>query len=314
MPVKILVCDSVDVEGVKRLRQYGFLVDVQPSIEQSELERVIKDYDAIVVRSRTKVTGQLIEKGSRLKVIGRVGTGVDNIDLEAAKKRNIAVLNTPEAPADSVAELTVGLMLTLARKISYADHSMKEGKWAKKELEGSLLKGKTLGLIGLGNIGTRVAKIAKALGMKILVTKRTPPSRELLDLLDAEFVPLKELLMRSDIVSVHVPLTEQTSNMIGTEEFRIMKKGAILINTSRGNIIDENALLEALKSGKLGGAGLDVFCSEPPVNLELVRLPNVVCTPHIGAQTEEAQKTASVLLAEKIGRFFKEPQCNSQVF
>ncbi|MEM3013085.1 MAG: hydroxyacid dehydrogenase [Candidatus Bathyarchaeia archaeon] len=308
MSVKILVCDPVDVEGVERLRQYGFLVDVLPSIEQSELERVIKDYDALIVRSRTKVTARLIEKGSRLKVIGRVGAGIDNIDLEAAKKRSIAVLNTPEAPADSVAELTIGLMLNLVRKISYADHCLKEGKWAKKEIEGTLLKGKTLGLIGLGNIGTRVAKIAKALGMKILVTKRTPPSRELLDLLDAKFVPLKELLMRSDIISVHVPLTEQTSNMIGAEEFKLMKKGAILINTSRGNVIDENALLEALKSGKLGGAGLDVFCSEPPVNLELVRLPNVVCTPHIGAQTEEAQKTASVLLAEKIGRFFKEYQ------
>ncbi|MBS7614712.1 D-2-hydroxyacid dehydrogenase [Candidatus Bathyarchaeota archaeon] len=306
MPVKILVCDPVEVEGVERLRQFGFLVDVRPSIEQSELEKIIKDYDAVVVRSRTKVTGRLIEKGSRLKVIGRVGAGVDNIDLEAAKKRGIAVLNTPEAPADSVAELTVGLMLTLVRKISYADRCLKEGRWAKKELEGTLLNGKTLGLIGLGNIGTRVAKIAKALGMKILITKRTPPSRELLDLLDAKFVPLKELLMRSDIVSVHVPLTEQTSNMIGAEEFGIMKKGAILINTSRGNVIDENALLEALKSGKLGGAGLDVFCSEPPVNLELVQLPNVVCTPHIGAQTEEAQKTASVLLAEKIGQFFRE--------
>jgi len=306
MSVKILVCDPIDVEGVERLRQEGFEVDVDPSIEQAELEKVIKDYDAVVVRSRTKVTKHLIEKKGRLKVVGRVGAGVDNIDLEAAKKRGIVVLNTPEAPADSVAELTIGLMLALVRSISIADSSMKKGKWAKKELKGSLLNGKTLGLIGLGNVGTKVAKVAKAFGMKVLVTKRTPPSREILEMLEAEYVPLEELLRRSDIVSVHVPLTEQTSNMIGFEELSLMKKGAILINTSRGSIVNEDALLKALKSGKLGGAGLDVYCAEPPLNLELVRLPNVVCTPHIGAQTEEAQKAASVLLAEKIGRFFNE--------
>jgi D-3-phosphoglycerate dehydrogenase len=306
MPIKILVCDPIDNEGVERLRQNGFEVDVKPSIEQAELEKVIAGYDALVVRSRTKVTKQLIEKGNRLKVIGRAGAGVDNIDLEAAKKQGTTVLNTPEAPADSVAELTVGLMLTLARRISYADRSMKEGKWVKKELEGFLLNGKTLGLIGLGNVGTKVAKIAKAFGMKILITKRTPPSRELLELLDAEFVPLKELLKRSDIVSVHVPLTEQTASMIGANELCLMKKGAIVINTSRGSIVDEDALLNALKSGRLDGAGLDVYTAEPPKNLELVHLPNVVCTPHIGAQTKESQKAASVLLAEKINQFFRE--------
>jgi len=306
MPIKILVCDPIDVEGVERLRQVGFEVDVKPSIGQAELDRIISGYDVLVVRSRTKVTRQLIDKGKRLRVIGRAGAGVDNIDLEAAKKWGIAVLNTPEAPAGSVAELTVGLMLALARRISYADHSMKEGKWVKKELEGFLLNGKTLGLIGLGNIGTKVAKIVKAFGMKILITKRTPPSRELLELLEAEFVPLKELLKRSDIVSVHIPLTEQTKSMIGQKELNFMKKGAILINTSRGGIINEDALLKALKSGRLGGAGLDVYRVEPPENLELVRLPNVVCTPHVGAQTKEAQKLASVLLAEKIIQFFRE--------
>jgi D-3-phosphoglycerate dehydrogenase len=306
MPRKILVCDPIDAEGVKRLRQVGFEVDNKPSIDEAELEKVISDYDVIVVRSRTKVAKQLIEKGNQLKVIGRAGAGVDNIDLEAAKKQGITVLNTPEAPADSVAELTVGLMLALARNISYADHSMKEGEWIKKELEGSLLNGKTLGLIGLGNIGTKVAKIAKAFGMKILITKRTPPSRELLELLEAEFVPLDELLKRSNIVSVHVPLTEQTTRMIEQKELNLMKKGAFLINTSRGGIVDEEALLKALKSGRLGGAGIDVYQVEPPINLELLRLPIVVCTPHIGAQTKEAQKLASVLLAEKIIQFFKE--------
>jgi D-3-phosphoglycerate dehydrogenase len=305
MSVRILVCDPIDVEGVEKLRREGFKVDIKYSIEQKELEKVVSSYDVLVVRSRTKVTKQLMEKGGRLKVVGRVGTGVDNIDSEFAKKRGIAILNTPEAPSDSVAELTVGLMLAIARRISSADRSMKDGRWAKKELEGSLLNGKTLGLIGLGNIGAKVAKIAKAFGMKILVFKRTPPSQELLKMLEAEFVQLGELLRRSDFVSVHVPLTTQTTSMIGEKELSFMKKGAILVNTSRGGIVDENALLKALKSGRLGGAGLDVFCIEPSKNLELIQLPNVVCTPHIGAQTEEAQKAASVLLAEKIFQFFR---------
>jgi D-3-phosphoglycerate dehydrogenase len=306
MSVKILICDPIDIEGVEKLRREGFEVDVKSSIKQAELEKVVAGYDALVIRSRTKVTKQLMEKGGHLKVVGRVGAGVDNIDSEAAKKRGIAVLNTPEAPSDSVAELTIGLMLTIARRISFADRSMKDGKWVKKELEGSLLNGKTLGLIGLGNIGAKVAKIAKALGMKIVVFKRTPPSRELLELLEAEFVPLGELLRRSDVVSIHIPLTDQTAGLIREKELSLMKKGAILVNTSRGGIVDEDALLKALKSGRLGGAGLDVYCVEPSKNFELVQLLNVVCTPHIGAQTEEAQKAASVLLAEKIVQFFSE--------
>jgi D-3-phosphoglycerate dehydrogenase len=306
MFIKILVCDPIDVEGIEKLRREGFEVDVMSSIEKAELEKVVAGYNALVVRSRTKVTKQLLEKGGRLKVVGRVGSGVDNIDSKAAEKRGIAVLNTPEAPSDSVAELTIGLILAIARRISFADRSMKDGKWAKKELEGSLLNNKTLGLIGLGNIGAKVAKIAKALGMKIVVFKRTPPSRELFELLEAEFVPLDELLRRSDVVSVHVPLTAQTAGMIGEKELSLVKKGVILINTSRGGIVDEDALLKALKSGRLGGAGLDVFCVEPSKNIELIQLSNVVCTPHIGAQTKEAQKAASVLLAEKIIQFFRQ--------
>ena len=308
MSVKVLVCDPLDAEGVERLRQEDFVVDVKSSIEPAELERVVAGYDALVVRSRTKVTKQVLEKGRRLKVVGRVGAGVDNIDSEAAEKLGIAVLNTPEAPSDSVAELTVGLMLAIARRIPLADRSMKDGKWSKKELEGTLLNGKTLGLIGLGHIGAKVAQVAKAFGMKILVFKRTPPSRETLDLLGAEFVSLGELLRRSDVVSIHVPLTDQTVGMIREKELNAMKEGTVLVNTSRGGIVDEDALLKALKSGRLGGAGLDVYCTEPCGNLELVGLPNVVCTPHIGAQTGEAQKAASVLLSEKLVQFFREPK------
>lgn len=306
MTVKILVCDPIDAEGVQKLRDEGFEVDVKPSIVKEELEKTISEYDAVVVRSRTKVSRDIIEHGKRLKAIGRAGAGLDNIDLEAAEEKRVAVLNTPEALADSVAELTIGLILTLARKISFADHSMKDGKWLKRELRGSLLKRKTLGLIGLGNIGMRVAEIVKDIGMKILITKRTPPSAELLRTLDAELVPLEELLRRSDVVSVHVPLTDETDGMIGAGQIGLMKPGALLVNTSRGRIVDGDALLEALKSGKLGGAGLDVYECEPPKNLELVRLPNVLCTPHIGAQTHEAQKATSVMIAEKLIQFFRD--------
>jgi len=305
MSVKILVCDPIDAKGVERLKQEGFSVDIKPEIGRDELIRIVSEYDALVVRSRTEVTRDIIRQGKRLKAIGRAGAGLDNIDLQAAKEKQITILNTPEASADSVAELAIGLMLTLARGINLADSSMKKGEWLKKELEGFLLKGKTLGMIGLGNIGMRVARIAREMGMNIVVTKRTPPSPELLETLKAEFVTLGELLTRSDIVSVHVPLTHETVKMIGSREISMMKKGAFLINTSRGGIVDEDALLDALKSRRLGGAGLDVYESEPPKKPELVELPNVVCTPHIGAQTREAQRAASALTAEKIIEFFK---------
>jgi D-3-phosphoglycerate dehydrogenase len=306
LPVRILVCDPVDDDGVEKLTSAHFKVDVEPSISSRELAEVISEYDVVVVRSRTKVTRSIIERGKRLKVVARAGSGLDNIDLKAAENQGVTVLNTPEAASDSVAELTIGLMLAVSRRIAYADRTVKDGQWLKKDLEGSLLKGKTLGLIGLGNIGTKVAAIAKAMGMKILITKRTPPSHETLRLLEAEFVPLGQLLGQSDVVSVHVPLTDQTQRMISAKELNLMKDGAVLVNTARGGIVEETALLMALKSNKLGGAALDVYEVEPPVNIELLRMPNVVCTPHIGAQTAEAQKTASILLAEKIIRFFKE--------
>ncbi len=305
MPVKVLVCDPIDAEGTQRLEKSGFEVNVKPAISKEELKVVISNYDALVVRSRTHVTKEIAESGKRLKVIGRAGAGLDNIDMDAAKKCGITVLNTPEAPADSVAELAIGLMLALVRKITVADRSMKDGKWLKKELSGSLLKGKTLGLIGLGNIGVRVAKIAREIGMNIIFTKRTPPARELVEALAAEFVSLDELLNRSDVVSIHVPLNQQSYHMIGARELGLMKPGALLVNTSRGAVVEEKALLDTLTSGKLAGAALDVYESEPPKDLKLVRLPNVVCTPHIGAQTKEAQKTASTLIAEKIIKFFE---------
>ena len=298
--MKVLVCDPIHEDGIKILKDAGFEIDISPEISYEELKEKVRNYDVLVVRSRTKVTREIIEAGEKLKVVGRAGAGIDNIDVEAAKEKGVKVLNTPEAPAIAVAELTIGLLLSLARQIPRADSSMKEGRWAKKEFKGWQLNGKTLGVVGLGHIGEKVARLAKAFGMKILITKRTPPPPEILKELEAEFVPLDELLRRSDIVSLHVPLTPQTHHMIGEREIQLMKDGAFIINTSRGAVIDEKALFKALKSGKLGGAALDVYEVEPPEDYSLMKLPNVVCTPHIGAQTVEAQRAAATLLAQKI--------------
>lgn len=302
---KILVCDPVHEEGIEKLKQAGFDVDINPTITLEQLIKTVSNYDALIVRSRTQVTKEIIEAGRRLRVIGRAGVGLDNIDLETAEKKGIMVFDVPGASANAAAELTIGLIISLARSIPRADHSMKEGKWIKKQLMGWELRDKTLGIIGLGNVGGSVARIAKALGMKILITKRTPPAQELLRELEAEFVLLKELLQRSDVVTIHVPLTPQTKHMIGAQKIQLMKKGAFLINTSRGAIVDKKALLNALKSGKLGGAALDVYEIEPPKDLSLIRLPNVICTPHIGAQTERAHRITAVSIAEKIINTFK---------
>jgi len=306
--VKILVCDSIPDEEIEELKRAGFEVDVSPTISNEQLRGVVSNYDALIVRSRTKVTKEIIEAGKKLKVIGRAGVGLDNIDVETAGRRGIVVLNTPEAPADAVAELTIGLMISLARNIPLADRTMKEGKWIKKELMAWQLKGKTLGTIGLGNIGERVARIAKALGMRILITKRTPPPPGLQRELEAEYIPLKELsnfLQKSDVITIHVPLTPQTHHMIGAKEIQLMKDDALLINTSRGEIVNEKALLEALQSGKLGGAALDVYEDEPPKDLKLMRLPNVVCTPHIGGQTLESQRAVATILVKKLVKLLK---------
>lgn len=297
---RILVCDDIDDEGIQKLRKAGFTVDVKPYIDPEELATSVGSYDALIVRGRTKVTKETIEAGLKLRVIGRAGVGLDNIDTEAARQRGLTILNTPEATAEAAAELTLGLMLSIVRNIAQADCAMKDKRWIKNELMGRELKGKTLGIIGLGNVGERVARLGKAFGMRILVHKRTSPDPALMRELQAEFVQLPDLLSNSDVVTIHVPYTPQTHHMIGERELSLMRNGAYLVNTSRGAIVEQEALLRALKSGKLGGAALDVYETEPPVDWTMIKLPNVACTPHIGAQTAEAQKAASVLLAEKI--------------
>lgn len=298
--LKILVCDSIDNEGIQKLEKAGFTVDVKPTIAAEELKKIVPNYNVLIVRSRTKVTKEIIDSGTELKAVGRAGAGLDNVDVEAAQKKALKILNTPEAPAEAVAELTLGLLLSLARNIPIADRALKEAKWIKKDLTGWELRGKTLGTVGLGNIGERVARLARGFSMNILISKRTPPDPALLKELEAAFVPLHDLLTRSDVVTIHIPYTPQTHHMIGETELNLLKKGAYIINTARGAIIDEKALSKALQSGRLSGAALDVFEAEPPTDWTLMQLPNVICTPHIGAQTKEGQKTTSTLLADKI--------------
>lgn len=325
--VRVLVCDRVHEEGLKLLEKAGVEVDFKPSLNHDELKKIIGEYDGVVVRSRTKITGDLLKKASNLKFICRVGVGLDNIDVGTARKLGVKVFCTPKATSQSVAELTIGLILAVARKITWADQTMKKGLWEKNVLTGFQLSGKNLGIIGFGRIGIKVAKIARAMGMNILVydvvfnqkTEKVCLDEEVsenediirneervkaLSEVEGKIVSFEELLAQSDIISLHVPLTEKTRHLIGKKEFSLMKKKPILINTARGGLIDEKALYEALKTGKISGAGLDVYEVEPPKNLEIFSLPNVVCTPHIGAQTEEAQKEASIQMAEKILRFF----------
>jgi D-3-phosphoglycerate dehydrogenase len=310
MPIKILVCDPIHEDGVTTLRKAGYGVSVEPNLTPDELIKRIPEFDAVVVRGRTKVTDEVVRAGAKLRVIARSGVGLDNIDLESARKRSIQVISTPAAPTTSVAELTVGLIITVLRKISLADRAMKDGRWAKSELMGRELKGKTVGVVGAaGRIGLEVARIclqgfsASVIGYDVL--DLTEKSRTL----GFRAVPEVEGLLReSDIVTIHVPYLPSTHHLIGEQAIACMKEGAIIVNPSRGDIIDGQALLQALKSGKLSGAGLDVFHKEPPSDaweVELTKLPNVVCTAHIGAQTTECQRLESQMVADEIIRTFK---------
>lgn len=295
---KILITDGLDVRGQSILRASAE-ADDKSGISADDLLKIIPDYDALIVRGRTKVTASVMEAGSRLKVIGRAGVGVDNIDLEAAKKRNIAVVNAPVSTSIAVAELTFGLLLALAREIPRADASMKQGNWLKKELEGVELNGRTLGVIGYGRIGMEVGKRASAFGMNVIAHDPLIPEDEIKKR-GAEPVSLQDLYARSDFISLHMPLTVDTRDMIGPPAFSQMKDGVRIVCAARGGIIDESALVEALNSGKVAGAALDVFGKEPPGLTEAVSHPRVIATPHIGAQTAEAQSRASEDIANEV--------------
>jgi len=307
--VSILITDPISKAATARLKDEGFEVTVN-ELDPAGLLNTVKDFDVLIVRSRTKVTAEVIQAGTKLKVIARAGVGLDNIDVNAAKNRNITVINAAEAPSVSVAELVFGLMLSLARSISTADAAMKEGKWLKHTLTGFELRGRRLGIVGFGRIGREVAKRALSFEMKVSTYDVASSSYAGAKEMGAETVAasrkgFEELLRTSDIITIHVPLLPETRKMFGEREFALMKKSAIIINASRGGIVDESALLNALKERKLGGAGLDVFETEPPKNLDLIKLQNVVCTPHIGAQTTEAQDLAGDIISTKIIDIFK---------
>jgi len=289
--IKILVSDKIFEEGIALLEEKGYQVTRAWDLPKSDLPKIIGDYDVLVVRSATKVKGELLDNAKKLKVIGRAGEGLDNVDFETANSRGILLVNTPHVSYMSVAELTVGYMLALARNIVQGTISLREGKWDKEKLIGTEVNGKTLGIIGCGYIGKTVERLAISLGMKVLVVEECVYDR---------FVPLGEMLPQADFITIHVPLTPHTRHMISTKEFGLMKDGVMLIDCSRGGVVDQEALYQTLLSGKVKGAALDVFEEEPPKNSKLLTLNNVIATPHIGAQTHEAQLKASVQVAKAV--------------
>jgi D-3-phosphoglycerate dehydrogenase len=296
--MKILVCDKTENECIEQMRAAGLEVDVRDDITPEELMVSLPAYEGMVVRSRTKVRQPLIDLCPNLKVIVRGGVGLDTIDANYARSKGITVMNTPQASSASVAELTIGFMFALARSIYQTTASVKAEKWEKKRFDGGEINGKTLGLIGVGNIGGEVARHASALGMTVIAYDLYVKEME-----GVRLVTLDELLAQSDYISLHLPMTKETHNMIGSEQFAKMKNGVRIINCARGGIIDEEALYQALTSGKVAGAALDVFAEEPPTNWQLLKLDNVIGSPHIGAATREAQGRVGAEVAQKLIEF-----------
>ncbi|MDA0264545.1 MAG: phosphoglycerate dehydrogenase [Chloroflexi bacterium] len=295
---KILVADPIGAEGVELL-QTRATVDVKTGMKPEELLAVIADYDGLVVRSETKVTKEVIEAAKNLKVIGRAGIGVDNIDLEAATNAGIAVVNAPTGNTVAAAEHTMALMLALSRNVPTAHQSLKSGEWKRSQFMGIEVRNKTLGVCGLGRVGSEVARRAQSFDMR-LVGYDPFVSPEHAKSMGIELLSLEELLGQSDFITLHTPLTDSTRHMIGPKEVGLLKRGARLINVARGELVDEAAIIDGLNSGQLGGVALDVFAQEPPQNTALVGHPKVVVTPHLGASTEEAQREVAIEASEQV--------------
>jgi len=296
----VLICDQVNPILKEVLEKNGLKVTYEPEITPEQIAEKIGNFQVVVVRSRTKMTRELIAKADKCQIIARVGIGLDNIDQEAAKEKNIRVINAVEGAITAVAELVIGLMISMAREIPRADREIRNGNWIKKELMGSELKGKYLGIVGLGNIGKRLGRLARALNMNIIGYDVIPIDDEFSKEVGLMKADLDTLLSSADYVSFHVPLLDSTRHMINAEKLKMMKNTARIINTSRGGVIDEEALYNSLKDGSLAGAALDVFEVEPATENKLITLPNFIATPHIGAQTKEAQLLAANIIAEKI--------------
>ena len=300
MNQSVLICDQVNPVLNEILAKNGLQITYEPEITAEQILEKIENFEVIIVRSRTKITKDMIEKANKCQIIARVGVGLDNIDQAAAKEKNIRVINAVEGAMNAVAELVIGLMLSLAREIPRADREVRNGNWIKKELMGTELRGKYLGIVGLGNIGKRLGRLARALNMNIIGYDVVPIDEEFSSEVGLMKADLGTLLSSSDYVSLHVPLLDSTKHLINAEKMSTMKNTSRIINTSRWGVIDEDALYEFLKDGKLGGAALDVFEVEPATSNKLASLPNFISTPHMGAQTKEAQSLAANVIAEKI--------------
>ncbi len=306
--MKVLVADELSPQGIETLRRAtGLAVDVKLGLKPAELKAILGDYQGLAIRSATKVTADILEAARDLKVIGRAGVGVDNIDVDAATRKSIIVMNTPGGNSMAVAELTLAMLLALPRQLVQAASSTKSGKWEKKRFAtGHELFQKTVGILGLGNIGSLVAQRCLAFGMTVLVYDPHPSEAARKLGLSVQFVALQELVRRADFLTVHVPANETTRNLVGGPLFAQMKRGAYLVNCARGGIVDEGALATALQDGTLAGAAMDVFSTEPvPANHPLLALENFLATPHLGASTEEGQLACANQLAEQLVEFLQ---------
>ncbi len=300
--MKVLVSDNISEKGVNILKKAGLKVDVNTGLTPAALKKEIGKYDGLVIRSATKVTADILKAAKNLKVIGRAGSGLDNVDKVAATKKGVVVMNTPGGNTVTTAEHTVALLLSMARNVPQATGSLKQGKWEKKKFMGVELFNKTLGIVGLGNIGSHVAKMVLGMGMKV-ITYDPYLSEEKAKSLGVTVVSLKELFKTADFISNHIPLTDKTRDLINAKSIATMKKGVMIINASRGGVVNEADLYKALKSGKVAAAALDVFETEPPKNSPLLELDNFICTPHLGASTQDAQENVAVAVANQIGDY-----------
>ncbi len=302
--MKVLISDNLAPVGEQILKNAGIEVDSKPGLSPDEIKAAIGEYEGLIIRSATKVTADLLESAGRLRVVGRAGIGLDNVDVAAASQKGVIVMNAPDGNATTTAELAISMMMSLSRNIPQATASMKAGKWEKKKFMGHELTGKTFGVIGIGRIGSIAASRAQGLKMKTIAFDPHMPA-DVAEKLGVELVDLQELARRSDVISVHVPLTKETKHLVSTAFFDHMKPDALFVDCARGGVCDEEALYLALKHKKIGGAALDVFAQEPttPENCPLLELDNFICTPHLGASTSEAQENVAVAIAEQIADY-----------
>ena len=303
--MKILISDKMSNKVEDVLKSKSLDYDIKTGLEPNELKSIIDDYDGILIRSATKLTSDILENCSNLKVIGRAGVGVDNVDLDVATKNKILVMNTPLGNLEATAELTIGLMFSLYRHIHNANASTHEGKWEKAKFMGTELKGKTLGIVGFGNIGQRVAEICKVIGMQIL-TNSNSASDEVLNSFGTKKVSTEELISSSDVLSLHTKLNDQTKNMLNKESIATMKSSSVIINCARGGLINESDLKDALNNDVIAGAAIDVYETEPATENVMFGAKNLLLTPHLGASSKEAQSNVAIDVANQVADFLKE--------